>query len=99
MAGARKVTLELSIPISILKEGQYFIVYSPVLDLSTSAKDFKGARERFGEVVHIFFEELLEKRTLDEVLSELGWQKVKKKWSPPAVVSHEFESFRVPISA
>lgn len=94
-----KVNFEVSLPVSVLKEGRYFVAYSPALDLSTSGKTFEEAKRRFGEVVQIFFEELLEKGTLEEVLSTLGWQKIRKEWTPPVVVSYESESFRVPLSA
>lgn len=89
---------KFSLPVSILKEGKYYIAYSPVLDLSTSGKSFEETKRRFEEVVEIFFEELLEKGTVDKVLSELGWQKAEKTWSPPVVVAHETESFRLPLS-
>ena len=66
---AKKLYFEVSLPVSILKEGKYFIAYTPALDLSTSGKTFAEVKERFGEVVQIFFEELLEKGTLEEVLA------------------------------
>lgn len=98
MAKVKKVGFEVSLPISILKEGKCFIAFSPALDLSTSGKSFEEAKQRFDEVVQIFFEELLEKGTLEEVLSDLGWQKLKKEWTPPIIVAHESESFRVPLA-
>jgi len=94
----RKLHFRVSLPVSILKEGRYFIAYTPALDLSTSGLSFEEVKRRFGEVVQIFFEELLEKGTLDEVLSDLGWQKIKKEWVPPFVVAQESESFRIPLS-
>jgi predicted RNase H-like HicB family nuclease len=99
MARARKVNLEVSLPVSVLKEGKYFIAYSPALDLSTSASSFEEVKKRFSEVVQIFFEELLEKGTLDEVLSELGWRKIQKRWLPPVVISHKSENIKVPLPA
>jgi len=89
---------QISLPISILKEGKYFIAYSPVLDISTSGKTFEEVKKRFDEVVEIFFEELLDKGTLDKVLAELGWEKMKGKWVPPIVISHETEHFRLALS-
>lgn len=68
MVKVKRLHLEVSLPVSILKEGKYFIAYSPALDLSTSAKSFEEAKKRFEEVVPIFFEELLEKGTVEEVL-------------------------------
>jgi len=79
-----------------LKEGRKFIAYSPALDLSTSAGTFELARERFEEAVRIFFKELIRTGTLEEVLSDLGWQKQQKEWVPPLVISQELESIRLP---
>ena len=99
MAKVKRIFWEVSIPVSILKEGKYFIAYTPALDLSTSGKSFDEVKKRFGEIVQIFFEEVSEKGTLGEVLSSLGWQKVKKEWKPPFIVAQESESFRLPICA
>ncbi|KKQ46225.1 MAG: hypothetical protein US65_C0043G0013, partial [Candidatus Yanofskybacteria bacterium GW2011_GWC2_37_9] len=45
----------------------------------------------FSEIVGIFIEELMEMGTLDKVLRELGWQKIKSNWQPPVVVSNYFQ--------
>lgn len=89
--------VQVSLPVSFLKEDKYFIAYSPALDLSTSGKSFEEAKKRFEEVVEIFFEELMEKGTLDKVLGELGWKKAQRAWSPPIVVAHETENFNIPL--
>lgn len=47
-----------SIPVSILKEGENFIAYSPVLDLSTYSDSLDGAQKMFEEALEAFFEEL-----------------------------------------
>jgi hypothetical protein len=99
MASKRKVNLEISLPVSFLREGKYFIAYTPALDLSTSALSFDKAKKRFEEVVKIFFEELMEKGTLDEVLADLGWRKVRKRWTPPVLVAQESESIKIPLAA
>ena len=87
-----KLTKKFRLPVLIFREGKYFIAYSPVLDLSTSGKDYEEARRRFQEVVEIFFEELIKKGTLKEVLKELGWQKINRKWQPPSLISQEYVS-------
>lgn len=71
----KKVDIQIKLPVSFMKEGNDFIAYTPVLDLSTVGKNFEEAQKRFMEVVQVFLEELAEKGTLDEVLIELGWQK------------------------
>lgn len=87
--------LNFSLPVSILKEDKCFVAYSPALDLSTSGKTFEQAKKRFDEVVEIFFEELLEKGTLDKVLKELGWKNIEKEWLPPVLISQAIENFQV----
>lgn len=74
-----------ALPVDILKEGDSFIAYTPALDLSTVGDTFEEAQQRFKEAVQIFFEEINEKGTVDEVLTELGWQKYKNEFTPPIV--------------
>lgn len=91
----KKTVLQFKLPLSILREGKKYIAYTPALDLSTSGDTFDQVRKRFEEVVDIFFEETLKKRTLEEVLTELGWQKIHTKWVPPIIISQEFQTIEV----
>src|SRR3972149_303776 len=86
---------DVSLPVIILREGKYFIAHSPVLDLSTSGKSFEEAKKRFAEIVEIFFEELTQMGTIDEVLADLGWQKVQRRWLPPTLIAQEQESYKL----
>jgi len=86
----------VQLPVILIKEAKYFVAYSPALELSTSGKTEEQAKKRFSEVVNIFFEEVEEKGTLNEVLTELGWQKVNSSWSPPQVISHMEQEVRLP---
>lgn len=83
----KEMKVDVNIPVSIFKEDNTFIAYCPVLDISTSAKSFEQVRSRFHQVVDIFFEETIEKGTLDETLLNYGWKKEKRTWSPPAIIS------------
>lgn len=87
--------LNFKIPVTIFREGDMFVSYSPALDLSTAAETFEGAKRRFAEAVHIFFEEIEKMGTLDKVLSELGWQKVRQEWKPLMPIVHEMQEFQV----
>lgn len=78
----------VNLPVTIFKEGKSYVAYSPALDLSTSASTYKKAQIRFSEIVEIFLEELGEMGTLEMVLKDLGWQKVKSNWQPPVVISN-----------
>ncbi len=91
----KKVKLEFNLPVSIIKEGKSYIAYTPALDLSTSGKDYEEVKKRFYKIVNIFFEEIAKKGTMEEVLKELGWKKIKTKWNPPIVVSQESQNIKV----
>lgn len=88
----KKSSVQISLPITIFKEGKSYVAYSPALDLSTSAPTYEKAQSRFLEATKFFLEELVEMGTLDKVLSDLGWQKVKTNWQPPVVVSNYTQS-------
>ena len=64
----KKETFEISLPITIFREGKSYVAYSPALDLSTSAKTYAKAQSRFAEAVGIFFEELSSMGTMEKVL-------------------------------
>lgn len=93
-----KTNIQFSLPVSILREGDSYIAYTPALDLSTVGNNFEEAKQRFGEAVELFFEEISEKGTLEDVLLELGWEKHDKKLTPPVVVAHQTEQFSIPLS-
>lgn len=91
-----KVNFQFTLPVSIIKEGDSFIAFSPALDLSTVGDTLEQAQERFEEAVEIFFEEITEKGTTTEVLSGLGWQMLNERLVPPQVVSNQTKQFTVP---
>lgn len=84
----KKSSFQIGLPITIFKEGKSYVAYSPALDLSTSASTFEKAQSRFLDATKLFLEELVEMGTVDQVLTGLGWQKVKTNWQPPVVVSN-----------
>lgn len=88
--------IDLKIPVQFFKEGEIFVAYTPALDLSTSATTFEKVQKRFHEVVEIFFEEVIQQGTIDEVLANLGWQKVKSKWNPPIPIGHDITKVSIP---
>ncbi len=91
----KKTMLQFNLPVSILREGKKYIAYTPALDLSTSGNTFDQAKKRFDEIVHIFFEEITKENTTEQVLTELGWQKVNAKWNPPIVISNESQMVKL----
>ncbi|MCX6810047.1 MAG: type II toxin-antitoxin system HicB family antitoxin [Candidatus Berkelbacteria bacterium] len=88
-----------SIPVSIFKEGDDFVAYSPVLDLSTCASSIERAHKMFEESTEIFFEELDRKGTMNDVLTSLGWKKTDSNWFPPTEISHQTKKFSLALKA
>lgn len=82
--------------VSFLREGDTFIAYSPALDLSTCGDTLEEAKQRFAEIVRIFFAELKKMGTLDQALNDLGWKKKGNHFLPPMVVAQELTSVALP---
>lgn len=95
----KKVSFRANLPVLFFREKNEFVAYAPALDLSTSGKTLKEAQKSFGEAARIFVEECYKKGTLGQVLRELGWEKKKDSWAPPAVVSHDSRAITIPIPA
>ena len=95
----KKINLALNLAVIILREKDRFVAYSPALDLSSSGKNYEQAKKRFTEAASLFFEEIIAKNTVNEALEELGWQKIRKEWRPPTVISQETETVRIPALA
>ncbi len=90
-----KTKLNFSLPVSFIREDNRIVAYSPAIDLSTSGKTYEEAKKRFVEASSIFFEEIVGQGTMDEVLKELGWRKVRQQWIPSVVISQESQEVSV----
>ena len=88
--------LSFNLPFVITKQNKRFVAYTPALDISTSGRSEKEARKRFAELAIVFLEEIFEAKTANEVLSELGWVKIQKKWTPPKIISSESIGLKIP---
>lgn len=88
--------LSFTLPVVITKLGKRFVAYTPALDISTSGKSERDVREKFETLANLFFEEIIEAGTVAAVLTELGWKKEQKKWTPPSMVSSKSMGIRTP---
>jgi predicted RNase H-like HicB family nuclease len=86
----------LNIQFDLIKEGNNYIAYSPALDMATHAKTIEKAKKRFGEAAELYLESVIESDKLDEVLTNLGWAKVKGQLTPPTIIAREMSSVAVP---
>lgn len=67
-----KSVLAGQILVLYLKEGETFVAFSPVLDLSSCGRTFEEADKNFGEALHLFFSECMRRDTLEKTLIECG---------------------------
>ena len=69
------------------EEDNVTIIYSPALDLSGYGYNLPEAKQSFAEALREFFQFTKNKKTLNEVLTDLGWDiqgsKKKPKFNPP----------------
>ncbi len=79
--------IKIKLQVQIFKEGDYYIAFSPDLQIATHANSFEQAKLRFEERLQIFLERAEETGTLEKRLRKLGWTTSKrKKPMPPAEV-------------
>ena len=83
--------IEIKLRIKIFKDNNYFIAYSPELQIATQGKTKKEVKKRFEERASIFIEMALEKGALEKRLHELGWKNVKNEPVPPKEVTVPME--------
>lgn len=65
--------LNVQLELYKFKEDNYYIMYCPALDLSTSGKSEAEAEESFSETFQIYINYCIKKRTLVEDLQKNGW--------------------------
>jgi predicted RNase H-like HicB family nuclease len=64
----------INIEVVIVKEDDYYIAYSPALELSAYGDSIEKARQSFTEEVGIFIEETRKRGTLEKYLLKNGWR-------------------------
>ncbi len=97
----RVIAYQGNIPVLFFKEGETFISYSPAIDLSTCGETFEDAKQNFQEALHVFFDECVNRGTLDAALESYGWKKVGKDrphWEPPLLIGQDSVSVSVPAA-
>jgi len=91
-------SIVFNLPVSFLRESDQFVAYTPALDLSTSGVTLEEAQKNFTEAVGIFFDEIAEMGTFEDVLLDLGWKKQDQEFTPPVIVSQGMESVTVLVA-
>lgn len=100
-----KKTIEITginVPILFIEENDQVTAQCPVLDIATCGENIDKARKNFEEMIYLFFEELCNMGTMEDVLLECGWKKIprkKDKWIPPKILESVTENVKVPCPA
>lgn len=85
--GVGKGKYHVGLSLVEFEEDDVTIIYSPALDLSGYGYSQPEAKLSFSEALHEFFRYTNNKKTLDKVLTDLGWavrgSKNKPKFNPP----------------
>ncbi len=79
-----EVTLKLTL--IGYKDGEYFVLYSPTLDLYAYGENEDEAFQAFEETVELYLDHVIKENTLESDLKKLGWRKhshFKKTFDPP----------------
>lgn len=77
----------------IFQEGQAYVAHCPELDVSSCGKDIDEARRNLKTAVRLFIEEAEKLGTLDDILTEAGYQRSPNGgWKSPRIVSTELMS-------
>jgi hypothetical protein len=67
--------VRFNLAVSIFRQGDVFVAYTPALDLSTYGSNKAEAQKSFDEAVSTFFSSFEDQRELGQVLDSLGWTK------------------------
>ena len=94
------LSVDVSLPLMVWKEGDQFVAFTPALDLSSCGSSDKEAVDHFAEAVELFFETAVERNTLQDLLESLGWQLQNNNWIPSSQpVDGRSFAVKVPIPA
>jgi len=68
-----KAEFNFRLPLSLKKEGKYYIASCPVLDVYSQGESQKAAKSNLIEAITLFIVSCFERGTLDAVLKECGF--------------------------
>ena len=73
----------VDLEVFVYRDDDYFISYSPALDLSSFGKTKDEAEKLFYSALDLFMEDIIARDVLADVLSTLGWVRDNIKHTSP----------------
>jgi predicted RNase H-like HicB family nuclease len=89
--------MDIEYTVQVWKEGNQFIAHAMPLDVVSSGPTPEDAKNAVKEAVHLFLDTVKEMGTLEEVLSECGYEVSGNKWVSPPWVAVERQSMAIGI--
>lgn len=89
--------MEIQFTTRIFKEGRTFVAPALELDVSSCGGSREKAQRKLKEAVRLFLEEAELMGTLQHILEEAGYSRVKSKIASPKFVSVERVTIPLPL--
>lgn len=96
-SASKRRTPKVNFSLQVWKEDGTYVAYAPELDVSSCGDSVSEARKMLREAVALFLEEAAHQGTLQEILSESGFEKHGDSYVPRRVLVREKESLAVPV--
>lgn len=93
----KKTKIDFDIPLLFMKEGSIFVAFSPGLDLYEHGDSYEDVFDAFRRKLTVFFSELVKMGTLEKVLLDCGWTKIKNRLTAPQIIDRKIESVHVAV--
>lgn len=101
---AKKITTDngqargITFTVQVWKDGRAYVAYTPDLDVSSCGDTLAQAKSRLRQAVELFLEEAAAMGTLDEILSEAGFEKRGGMFRPRRILAREKVRLAVPAA-
>jgi len=86
---SRTAEKDIAVTLQVWKEGASHVAYCPELDVSSCGKTANQAKARLREAVALFIEEAFRMGTLDEILTESGFERRGKTYRQRPILARE----------
>ena len=92
------LTMTMRLPVRLEDKGKYYITSCPILDVCSQGETENKALDNLKDAIRLFLISCFERRVLDEVLVECGFQPVAEDGEAEEPIFLEgFESITVPL--
>ena len=91
--------LTVNFTLEVWKENAIYVAYAPELDVSSCAASLAQAKARLREAVSLFLEEAVRLGTLEEVLSEAGYERQGNTYRPHRLLTRQKVRLAPPVTS